>query len=483
MNATRRLLPLLVLSGLALPSTGLAATTKPPANDDRADAQAVASLPATLNGTTVNATLEKDTEPGSCSPIGASVWYRFTAPADGRIVVDLKNAGDLDATVEAFTRVRSQSQSVACDVSDDKGRGGLDFKAKKGAEYLVRVGQLTNSVEGAFALNIFAPQPPAAAPGRLLPTNGADGKLDRLQNPDDAYSANLRAGVTYRLNFAGRGGSCAPGLRMYRPGTRSFEDSQPLDSASCNSYFTFTPGPGEGGRYSFLVSAKSTVRSSQGYHLQVGRAGTDDVTPGIFVRNYQRTRGKLEGGRLDNVDIYRFDVTRRSVVSLRLATAGDFEVKLLNDNGGRLGTGEGELHRGLRPGRYYAVVTAKGNSSATYTFTRISRTITRTRVTINGGGRGQSAPGRAFSVGLNTSPMVNGPGTVTIQRYDANEGSWNFVRRVRVRIRGGRASVSYRPPAVGRYRATGSFDGSRGASPSRGGYARVLVAGPLVQKR
>ena len=78
---------------------------------------------------------------------------------------------------------------------------------------------------------------------------------------------------------------------------------------------------------------------------------------------------------------------------------------------------------------------------------------------------------------------VNGPGTVIIQRYDGVQQDWNFVKRVHVRIVNGHASTSYLPPAVGRYRATGSFDGSRGASPSKGGFATVLVAGPLVERR
>ncbi len=487
MIRTRHLLPSLVLLGLALPASGLAATTKPPANDDRTDAQLLTSLPASVNGTTANATLEKDTEPSSCSPIGASVWYRFTASADGRVVVDLQNAGDLDATVEAFTRVRSQSQSVGCDTTDAKGVGGLDFKAKKGNEYLVRVAQLANSVSGTFRLNVFAPQPPASAPGPLLPAGGVTGSVDRLQNPDDAFSARLRVGVTYRVHLSGRDGSCSTRLGLYGPGTTSFE-SEAFDTLSCGGYATITPAPGESGRYSFLVSASSGERSRQPYHLEVARARADDVSPGRFVRNYGRVHGKLEGSRIDVVDQYRFDVTKRSVVSLRLATSGDFDLLLLSDSGGRIGCacgdeGSTELHRGLRPGRYYAVVRARGSSTATYTFSRISRTITRTRVTIGGKGRAQSSPGRSFTIGLRTSPAVSGPGTVTIQRFDAFTDSWSFVRHVHVRISGGRASVSYLPPTVGRYRATGSFDGSRGASPSRAGFARVLVAGPLVDKR
>jgi hypothetical protein len=39
--------------------------------------------------------------------------------------------------------------------------------------------------------------------------------------------------------------------------------------------------------------------------------------------------------------------------------------------------------------------------------------------------------------------------------------------------------VSFRPPSVGRWRVTGSFDGSRRAAPSEGGTVHLKVEEPL----
>ena len=84
------------------------------------------------------------------------------------------------------------------------------------------------------------------------------------------------------------------------------------------------------------------------------------------------------------------------------------------------------------------------------------------------------------TVGVRVRPAVNGPVTVVVERFDPLEG-WQFLRRVRVRANAGRASVSFRPPGAGRYRARASFDGTLGAAGSQSGLSSVLVAGPLRQ--
>ncbi len=51
-----------------------------PANDERANAQVVHSLPATINGTTVGATLEAGEAESACGvPTVNSVWYSLRA--------------------------------------------------------------------------------------------------------------------------------------------------------------------------------------------------------------------------------------------------------------------------------------------------------------------------------------------------------------------------------------------------------------------
>jgi hypothetical protein len=296
----------------------------------------------------------------------------------------------------------------------------------------------------------------------------------------------LRSGVAYRINLAAfaqdEDDEACVSLSVYAPGTRSFDDGDTVKSLRCGGYVLFTPGAGEGGRYSFYVQASSSRRGAQRYHLQVARAAADDTAPGVFLHNFARVRGAVRGSGVDVVDLYRFDVKTRSTLFASVATSGSLDLVLLRDDGTRLACacgeeGGAELHRGLRPGRYFLAVRAVDGSNAKYTLRRASRTITKSKIQVNGKRVAQVAPGTTVRVAVVTSPRVSGPTTITVERFDPLSG-WQFVRRVHV---GSGGALSFTPPAVGKYRFRGSFDGTRGAAPSNTGVARLTVAGPLVE--
>lgn len=473
---------LAVLTALTIPAAALAA---PPANDDRATPAVLPALPAQVIGTTVAAT-RVDTDPlPTCAPAGPDVWYRFTAPAAGRIAITLAAAGDLDADVEAYRATRSQTQPVACDLTDAKGQGAVSFTVKQGEVYLVAVRALPNSVAGTFTLTVVAPQPAPRPPGTHLGRDGASGTLDRVGNPQDAYAVHMRAGVTYRLRLSGPDSDspCQVAGLLYAPRTDSFDGPGAIDAFGCNArgYRTFTPSAGQTGTYSVLVSVSSRVRSLQPYHLQVGGAGPDDTAPGRFLGNFARTRGSLDGGGLDALDLYRFSVTQRSDLELKLAAAdsSNFDVLLLNDGGGRIrcscgDSGNQTLSLQIGPGRYFVAVRSRDASKGSYRLTRVSRLLTHTRITIAGSARSQATLGASLPIAVAVSPAVNGPVTVVIERFDPLSG-WIFARQQRVRAGGGQATIAFRPPTVGRWRASASFDGTRGAGSSRSAFASVVV--------
>lgn len=479
------------LATAAVPAS--AAHAAAPPNDARADAQALAAPPSSVAGTTVGATIETTVpEPsGDCGPSGPSVWYALDAGADGRLIVNVQAAGDLDAIVDVFRRVRSQATPVACDVTDKDGDASATFRVKKGERYLVRVAARPGSVAGTFHLDLALAAPEPTAPGAGLPARGVTRTLDRVGHVADAFSARLRSGVPYRINVAALGGGAAGddededacvSLAVYGPGTRSFDDGDEVKSLGCGGYVLFTPGAGDGGRYSFLVRASSRIRGAQRYHLQVARAGADDTAPGTFIHNFARVRGALKGSGIDVVDLYRFDVKTRSTLFASVATRGSLDLVLLRDDGARLACacdedGGAELHRGLRPGRYFLAVRARDGSNAKYTLRRASRTITKSKIQVNEKRGARVAPGTTVRVGVVTSPHVSGPVTITVERFDPLSG-WQFLRRYHAR---GGGTIAFTPPAVGKYRFRGSFDGTRGAAPSDTGTARLTVAGPLVE--
>jgi hypothetical protein len=215
------------------------------------------------------------------------------------------------------------------------------------------------------------------------------------------------------------------------------------------------------------------------YRLSGGRAGADDTAPGRFIRNYKSESGQLNARRIDVVDLYRFDVERRSDLDLRLRTSHRFTVVLLTNHGKRLGFNEGDLRARVKRGRYFAVVRAERGEAGSYRLRRITRTITRTRTTFQGRGKARVRPDETVALRAHIRPRTRGPVAIRLERFDPVAG-WQFFRTYRRRTASdGNVTVPFRPPAVGRFRARTEFLGTRNASPSESGYATLKVRAPL----
>lgn len=475
-------LALALTVGSALSPAGVAAvseTPKPPANDEVANAQAIHSVPATIEGTTVGATTVAS-EPGSGCVGGtvASVWYSLHTTAAERVAVELAAGGALDGTIDVYKAVRSQSQPVACARTEEEGKASLSFKAQKNTLYDIRVAALPNSQLAAFTLNVFQPTPAVAPPGPRLPAGGVSGQVDRIQNSNAAYSVSLHAGVSYLINLANETkGGCVNGA-LFAPGTSSFEGAGARFRVDCGGYRLFTPGPGKGGLYSFEVTPSLERKGEQRFHLQVARANGTQTAPGVPLGNYERARGRLEGAGVRVLRLYRLSVTSHSNLTLRLSApqSAEFNLALRNQDGGLIacscgGSGSQKLQQQLRAGRYYAVVSVRNHTSGNFTLTRESRTITRTRIAF---GAAHGAPGRAVPLEVRVSPAASGPVKVEVQRFDPVFG-WQFYREIEAQVSEGSAVIPFTPPAVGNWRANATYAGSRTSSPSAVGFTYLLV--------
>ncbi len=165
----------------SLAQVALVTPVPAPGNDERANAQVIHSLPATINGTTVGATLEGG-EPESSRGGGTtnSVWYSVRAQSAERIALDLTAGGELDGMVEVYHAVRSQLQSVQCQQTEAHGKASLSFKASKNGLYLIRVAASQSSQQANFTLEVFLPTPVLGPPGAALPPSGISGQVDRI---------------------------------------------------------------------------------------------------------------------------------------------------------------------------------------------------------------------------------------------------------------------------------------------------------------
>jgi hypothetical protein len=476
----RTSIPLLAVAALA-PAAALALGQ--PSNDERQNAARISHLPALVGGTTKDATLG-EADRGTCATSAGSVWYRLDPGRTRRVVARLRASGDLDATVDVYLRLRSRQRLLTCDIGDAHGRAAVGFLAHRGQSYLIRVARRTGSPSGDFTLGVEGAGGPRL-PGPALPAGGVSGSLDRVERTAQAWSVRMRTGVRYRVSLVHRGAGCVR-ASIYRAGVRPRPGRPALEALPCNGYGLFTPRARDGERFSVLVRAAGGVRGDQRYRLQIARAGRDDSAPGVFVPNYARLRGSLDRAGVDAIDLFRFDVTRRSVLFLHLRSPRQSAAVdlLLIDRFGNVmrcacGGGANEaLHKGLHPGRFFIAARARGGALTPYTLLRASRTITKTHLTVDGHGFSLLAPGRAATVAISTEPAVTGPATVTFEQFDPLSG-WQFVRSEHVRVAAGRATLHYTPPSEGRWRATATYDGTRGTAPSATGFVRMLVAAPL----
>jgi hypothetical protein len=451
-----------------------------PANDERANAQVIRGLPATLNGTTVGATLEAGESESSCGgPTASSVWYSLRAQSAQRIALDLAAAGTLDGTIDVYHAVRSQLVSVGCQQTDPHGKASLSFKASKNGLYEIRVAALASSQLAPFTLEAFLPTPAVGPPGSRLPSGGVNGQVDRIQNINAAYSFTMRSGVSYLINLANKTeGGCVSGA-LFAPGTSSFEEGSPLLHIGCGGYRLFTPGPGDGGRYSFEVTPRTSHRGIQRFHLQVAPAGSAETAPGLGLGNYAHAHGRLDGRGVRVLRLYRLDIRSHSNLTLKLIAPGsaDFNLQLRNQNGNVIecqcdNSGSQTLQHQLQPGRYYAVVSVRDATAGNFTLVRESRTITSTSISFPAA---KASPGQGLGIHVKISPAASGPVTVEIERFDPVFG-WQFYREDHVFASEGSATDSFTPPAVGRWRAKANYGGSSTASPSAVGFSYLLVS-------
>jgi hypothetical protein len=440
----------------------------PPLNDQR-EAATPLSVPKTVKGTTVEATAEDGEPRPQCATTGSeSVWYSLKGLGK-RVALSMQADGDLDAVVAVYARVRSSTTEVECVATDKKGVGVLAFKAQAATDYLIAVKPRNGSVQGTFSLSLASASEPADFPGEPLPSNGTANTVDLARNPSDAWAVNMRAGTTYRLNLYTPGEDYCVRATLYAHGNA---DDSVLSLDCRDGYTLFTPDRGKGGRFTIEVVAARSVLGSQHYHLQVGRAGSDDTGPGRFWGGTS-IQGRLDGRGIDNEDLYNWDLDRKSDVSLSVSNG--FEVRVRTAGGRNLGcTCDDSFPRTMKPGTYFASVYASSNRTGSYTLKRRVRSITHTSIAFNHSGHATVSPGQSVAITGTVTPASHGAMRITLERKDPVYG-WQYERSYDGSGSSGSFSVSFTPPGVGEWRATAEFKGSGSARPSASGHAHLSV--------
>ena len=431
-----------------------------------------------MRGTTAEATLEEDEPGSSCGPIKNSVWFSFTAPSSRELLVALDAAGDLDATVEVFSRQRSQLTPLTCQQTDRRGAATIDADAAAGTTYLVRVAPLANSVDDSFTLRVVLPDEPAQPPGARLPAAGTSGRVDRFANPDDAWSTRMREGRTYRINLVTVGQGCVQ-VALYASGDFGGQRRWRASRA--------TTTPSSRRRRRGDTRCTCAPRALPASSSRTGCASARPSATTARLASCSPTTGASRASWPATSSTPSISTGSRSRAAATCACGSarrkDFDLRLLSEGGRRLAcscgsTGSKELTRRLSPGRYFIAVRARDGERGKYVLSRLARTITRATMLADGGRSATVAPGETVALSLRVTPAVAGRASMLLERYDPLAG-WLFHSRFRPRVSGTAATVAFRPPFVGRWRVSGEYEGTRVASPSNGGQARFRVVEPL----
>lgn len=123
----------------------------PPPNDDCTDAIAITF--GTVTGSTAEATNDGVASCGS-SVYSPDVWYRFTAPEDGKISVDTLGSS-YDTVLSAYASCPGvPSSELACNDDASGLQSRIMLSVATGEEYLIRISGF-DQASGDFVLNVF----------------------------------------------------------------------------------------------------------------------------------------------------------------------------------------------------------------------------------------------------------------------------------------------------------------------------------------
>lgn len=129
----------------------------PPPNDDFADAEVLTGLSAVTTGTNVEATKEPN-EPSHGTGSAASVWYSWTAPAAGSVMIETCDS-DFDTLLAVYTGGAVGALTPVATNDDDCGtKSRVIITATLGTTYRIAVDGF-GTATGSISLSIFAITP------------------------------------------------------------------------------------------------------------------------------------------------------------------------------------------------------------------------------------------------------------------------------------------------------------------------------------
>jgi hypothetical protein len=171
------------------------ALADPPANDTRAGAVEITSLPFTFEQDTQEATAGG---PRFCTNNG-SVFFEYTATEDGRLQADTFGS-DYDTVLSVFTVADGRVEQVACNDDLFNLQSGVRFRAQAGVTYFFLIGFCCGNGQSGFGGNlVFSLSRPVNVALDASYTVSQTGTADAatgIATIGGTVTCNERAGVT-----------------------------------------------------------------------------------------------------------------------------------------------------------------------------------------------------------------------------------------------------------------------------------------------
>jgi hypothetical protein len=167
MHRAKRLVLIPILAFLSLAVFPATAEGAPPSNDDQANAIAFSAVPYVVTADTTEATEDAGTL-DACFSRAGSVWYRFAATADQRLIISTTGS-DYDTVLNVY----QAGQIVACsnNISRVNLTSVVSVDVTAGNDYYIMVSRFAAKSGGHLALSV---RHPLTASVTLSGKGGAD---------------------------------------------------------------------------------------------------------------------------------------------------------------------------------------------------------------------------------------------------------------------------------------------------------------------
>jgi len=255
-------------------------------NDAVSRAYAVPALPFTAHTDSTRATREGG-DPASCSPVGGTIWYRFTAPAGIGLAANTFGTGRATA-LGVFAGTPSHLTAVACD-TDAEGNAALAFAASAATTYYFQISAPVGGGPTTFALGLQGRTSRLAPPSTPLAVAGvggvsSDGRYVAFSALENADSFSSRACLGFVV-FVPVAPPALCQLRSYvlERRTGKIELVSIASSGEPANDFSLAAGISDDGRYITLISTATNMDPSD--TNTCGNWQIPGSCPDIYVRD------------------------------------------------------------------------------------------------------------------------------------------------------------------------------------------------------